>query len=647
MNRDINFDGKPRIDRSRSLTENEFDLSSIIKKDNIPVPKDIDERKERIDKLFTDLGRTLIKGTVVKDGLSKMNPAQDIPISQDNARAVIAAKRLNSKESREGTVITYSMFQNSVDEIFEENWNLRVKFLNVSTPASVYESHREVSSSKEGPGIKNLIKEFLEENGIAGTIISMLTLAPFQSVIFQTLTIEEAAKATQTLQVPAGIAILLELGIKVEQIIEFLNKAKIRPVLNERQIRALDSDPVAKAEALSNFGIDYNEMVESLRNSDNEAIIDYVNEYYSRYGGLVSIDSHLTIDHWIGYLDVARIQHTLRGAVNTADNYSQKFRDMRSGFSASTTEGDIVNDPATTSIHIDLASTLRQLDTYSNTAFDDIVNVFNSQLSDKLYCCLVEIFGYPGDGNLEILRTIAYILRVCAVDLSGHLVSISNIARRFIARKLQSAAFEIMSQLNTLYDKIQNKLIKAFTIDIPGLENCGGMLTLGQMLSFSLSTINKELNFLIRDMMAMLADYATVEPGSWNIAADRRELVGLARVLEVIAEKAELVKLCSKNREKINYQEVSNEIKDEATRNIITNIIENNNPSIQISDDNYNKFFANSEQKVSSRFNFPFGVQEIKDKLGNPETRCSELSEEETLSVAKSFWSNIKSNLAK
>ena len=646
MSRDLEFNGKPKLDRKRLLSEELGSvLQNILTRDRLPVQKEPDLRQERVDILFTDLARTLIKSDIVKNGLALMDPAQEIPIDEFDEKTRAAARRLDERQSRNGEVITYSMYQNAVDSTLAINWNLRVKFLNVKTPATTFSSQNEVSytKSKGYSELGNLLKEFLEENGIAGSIISMLTLAPFQGIIFQTLTVEEGAKTVQALQVPAGLSLLIELGIKAEKIYEFMKKCKLDNAQVEQQITHLGINSQARAEALKEFGVDYEDLKSSLSPNDNETIIDYVSSYYARYGGLVAPSSHLTLDHWIGYLEVSRTQLLLRSAVNSADKYSQKFKNFKAAPETEFSTEDLNPESSPrVKIHLDLASTLRSLDNYSNTIFDDIVDAFSHQISDRAICCLVSIFGYPGDDNLNMLRTIAYILRILSVDLSGDLIQINNVARRFIARKLQSAIFEVLTQLNTVYDKVQNKLAKAFTVDIKGLENCSGMLTLGFALNQSFDLIYRKMRDLIQEISSAIINYGSVEDGTWEVAADRRELLGIARVLEILASRLEVANICSNtSREKIDTSSVSQDIKDEAARNIIHTLLDKSPPSIQISDSDYTKYFNTPTQKYSSNLKYGYGRAVIGASMTDV-NKCGEMSEEDLNRVSESFWTSIK-----
>lgn len=641
----IKFDGKPKIDRQRKLTEDPFtNLTDLLLRDKKPT-SNLTERDKQVEVLFTDLAKTYIKGNVVKNGLSKMEPAQEIPIDEFDEKTRAAARRFDTTQSRNGEVITYSMYQNAVDTLLNRNWDMRLKFLSIKTPGSVFSSSSTSSTenTKGYDAVGNLLKEFYEENGIAGSILAMLTLAPFQSIIFQTLTVEEGAKTTQALQIAAGLAIFIELGIKAEKIYNLLKKSKINLALTEAQITGLEKSEAARAEALSNFGVDYQDLKDSMRQPDSEVIINYVSEYYGRFGGLVEQGGHLTIDHWLAYLDVSRNQQSIRDALNTADSYSQKFRNIRAGVQADIEPVIDPEQPPTTVIHVDLGSVIRELDSQSTEMYDDIVNAFAYQVTDRALCCLVSILGSTKQSNIELLRTMAVILRILATSLTANIIELDNIARRFIARKLQSAVFEIMLQLNQFYDKIQDKLARAFTLQIPGLERCEGMLSLGYAFEMAIEVIYKELESLIRGLMNDIASYGAIERGSWQIAADRRHLLSIAKVLEIIANRIDLANICSKNNnESKDLGTTSQDIKDEAARNVVHQLLEKSPPSIQISDEDYAKYFSNIPSTTSKNLNYKYGIPEIQTPDSEKDGRCAELTEVETEAIADQFWNTVK-----
>lgn len=643
----IKFDGKPSLNRDRKVSEQEFTIPADLVMGDIIPKTETDPRQTQTDELFTDLARTYIKGNVVKKGLSKMEPAQEIPIDEWDEKTRASARRLNITESRDGTVITYSMYQAAVDYVLDKNWENRLRFLTLQAPGKETVTNNNIETNKSYSEAGNLLKEFFEQNGIAGTILSMLTLAPFQSVIFQALTVEEGAKLVQAGQILGGIAIFIELGIKAEKIYNLLKKSKINYALTEAQIVELEKDEVARSIALQNVGIDHTELKQSLELTDHETLINYVSEFYRRNAGLLSTNSHLTIDHWIAYLDVSRNQQSLRGALNTADSYSQKFKNIRS--TEITTDIDFVDRPADdklTTIHVDMASVLRELNSQSIEMYDDIVNAFTYQVTDRAMCCLVSILGATRQSNIDLLRTMAVVLRILATDLAGNIIELDNIARRFIAKKLHSAMFELMLQFNQFYDKIQRKLSSMFTIEIPGLENCQGMLTLGYAINKAFEVIYKQLSWLIRDIMSSISSYGEIEKGSWQIVGDRRHLLSVAKILEILADRIELANICANSGDQQKDLGLSKQdIKDEAARNVIHQLIEKSPPSIQITDEEYSKYFNNIESTTSKNLNIKYGIPEIQQQMSE-DAPCADLSEQQLDSIAEKFWESARTSFS-
>ncbi|MCB1677027.1 MAG: hypothetical protein KDI01_12110, partial [Halioglobus sp.] len=472
----LGYDGTPEFYRDRKLTE--ADVLRPEKEDLLPDTELID-RQAATEQLFDDLSVNYIKGEVLKKGLAKMEPAAFIPIDQSAEPVVAAARRQFQDLSKKGTIITYSMYQNCIDGLMDERWEFRNNYLQV-TPVNSSYSSIDRSESRQGSGIedetKNLIKEFLAENGIAGTIMAVFVASPFQSLIFQSLSPEEAGARSAHLSFAiAGIAFLIELGIKAERIYAFLKKQKLNFALTEEQVVGLE-DPTARAAALSEFGIDYSDLIIDMKVTDYQILSDYVSDYYKLHSGMLQDNSNFTLDHWLAYKQVAYNQQSIRGALNIADKYSDKYRDLKGSTLEPVITGPISASATSsnTDIHIDLASTLRSLNGRTDVLYDDIVRSFNHYLTDGELCCLVSLFGTQSP---ELLRTISTILRILAVSLGGEFIRLDNILRRWIANKLQAAAYEILEQLNTFYHKIDAKLTQAFTIDIDGLPYCSALLS--------------------------------------------------------------------------------------------------------------------------------------------------------------------------
>jgi hypothetical protein len=126
-----------------------------------------------------------------------MEPAQFIPIEDGADLVSKAASRLDNEASLRGTIITYSMYTNAIDFCLKQQWNDRIKYTAITAPVSITNTKTQSSTTKKDDQL-NLIKEFLEQNGIASIIIGMLTLSPFQNIIFSLFFIVIARKYSST-----------------------------------------------------------------------------------------------------------------------------------------------------------------------------------------------------------------------------------------------------------------------------------------------------------------------------------------------------------------------------------------------------------------------------------------------------------------
>lgn len=637
MPKRIDYDGTPELNRKRKLVELPFDLAGSQELDlNLQVDP---TRQNAVDNIYREMARTYIKGNVLLKGLSEMYPAQFIPIEDGADTTKAAARRLALDESRNGTVITYSMFQNAVDTILDNNWTIRVEYLNITAPATKVSTSRQTERNRSGNG--NILKEFLEENAVAGIILAMFTIAPFQTIIFQGLTTEQsAAKGIQTAQIPIGIALLVELGLKAKQIYDMLKSNSLDVALTEAQVVEIEDSQAKRAEILSGIGMDYSEYIDSMKDNDSKLIIDYFNEYYQRYGGMVDQASNLTLDHWIAYLHTAETQQKLRGALNTGPSFSNTFDDIVPE-EEELPPNSFIDNSRKSAVHIDIISSLKELNTYSNTVYDDIVHSFMYQVTDRDLCCLVEIFGAIGDP--ELFRTIAAILRILATSLAANLTLLLNIITRALLKKLQTAVFELMEQLNIAYEKIISKLLEVFTINIDGAESCGGLLSIGMALIESVNVINEQLKWLLNDLMSALTQYSAVDGGTWAIASDRRHLLGIANVLEVLANRLEIANLCDSTDE----QEVKagiTEIKDEAARQILFNVLDEKPASIQLSDEQLFKYFPNQTKRESKSLKYSYGINTTQSSIETDVTsgKCSDsISKEQIANLVSQLKGNI------
>jgi len=620
----LEYDGRKPFQRERKLTEIQ-DIDQF--RDRLTDDAfGTDERQEAIDELFSGLATTFLKGNVIKDGLSKMNPAQFIPIEEyaDSVRA--AATRLAKEDSKDGDRITYSLYQKAIDITLGKKWDLRGEVINMQVPASVEQTSRETTEKlSNAKDTADMVKEFISANGIITTIIGMLTISPFQTVIFQALGVEQGAKGLQIGQIPAGIALFLELGIKAERILAILKGANISTPLVEQQIEELSASPEARAAALDSIGLDYDEFKKGNEFQDSQIIIKYVSEYYARYGGLDRPQGYLTIDHWIAYMHVAQNQQTIRGALNTAPTFSPKFQSYKAQFTDVKPQNDnIFNTEAdgkggTSKIFVQLASSTRAIKESSDGLYEDLIATFNYQLTDRDLCCLVQIFEKLGDPN--IMRTIAGLLRILSTSLGGEIVRIENLISKFLGNLAQDALFEIMANVNEFYYKITHKITKAFTADFENLSSCGGMFSLGWALLHSVRVLFDQVDALLKEISSTIGDFGASNSGSWKLGADRRQLLGVARLLEIQSDRPELANNCAIDKPTIidkNYDQA------------IFSILEEVPPNLVISEEDRKKYFPNPPTFTSENLKFPFGIapEQNSETLG---TDCSEEQQQQRI----------------
>ena len=631
----IDYNGRKPFSRDRKLFETESleQFQDRIEKNAFGQE---DERGKATDELYSDLAKTYLKGRVLRDALSKMDPAQFIPIEEfaDSTRA--AAIRIAREISKDGDIITYSMYQKAVDTILERKWEIRATVLDLQIPASSAQNAEEtkalISNTKNS---SPLLKEFISENGIVTTIIGMLTISPFQTIIFQALGVEEGAKGIQLSQIPAGIALFLEIGIKPERIKSILKDSKISTPLVEEQIDVLANSDVARSNAMSGIGIDYDEFKKSQEFTDCEDIVNYVSQYYGRYGGLDRPNGHLSIDHWVAYLRVAQNQQTLRGALNTSHKFSQKFQNIKDVNSIGVQDNqdpNIFNSDSkkTSKIFTQLASAVVVLKETSNTIYDDIANSFTYYLTDRDLCCLVQIFGEIA--NPKLMQTIASLLRILSVDIGGSIVNIQSMLARLLANLAQDALFELMANVNEFYYKIAHKITKAFTVDIQGFEACSAMLPLGWSLLNAVNTIFEQANKLLKEISSIIGDVGNNQSGEWEAAADRRHLLGIARLLEVLAFRLDLANTCDTSRSGTTSS--IDQINDPKAymNEAIFDILGSAPPVIAFSEEDRGRYFPEVKKTTSKRLKFSYGIESEQNTEDSPKD-CIESDQKARLSA--------------
>jgi hypothetical protein len=320
--KDLDYQGVPELNKKRRLTEILPDSPEA----PAPAPDESDPIEAATTALFTRLGKTYLKGEVLKGGLAAMEPAQTIPISPDADRVSRSADRLDTNGSKRGTVIPFTLYQECVKDLADRQWKVRRVYENVDLPADyesasqrAYKEHDQASEE-----IDNIIDQFLTGEGIAGAILSALAISPFQNLGFQALGLEQGTKAYFSLQVPLGLAVLIELGVKAKRIHDLLKETNNSTPEVEKLVKELDESPEARKKVLDDAGFKYDNFVKSQKATDSKVVLEYCNSYISTHNP----NSTQTYDHWVAYGNVTARQNLVRGALDSATKYSKDFAVM-------------------------------------------------------------------------------------------------------------------------------------------------------------------------------------------------------------------------------------------------------------------------------------------------------------------------------
>lgn len=644
----LGYNGRPEFSRPRKLTEDEYlrPLAGTLS-DQLVEPEN--DRLKNVDRLYGRLAKTYLKGKALEEGLSQMGLAQFIPIEEGADSVSAAATRLDNEQSKKGTQVTFGLFQSCVKIVLAKKWELRLDYLNIQVPASrEIEKKRTVekrSNSRSGGG---LLESFLSDNGIAATIIGMLTISPFQTIIFQGLTVESAAKGIQLAQIPAGIALFLELGIGADKIKDLLASTNVSTPVVEETIDRLDSSPEERAAALGDYGIDYSNFKRVQEVADAEAVIQYVTEYYTRFGGLVEPGSTLTIDHWIAYLHTAQNQQTIKSALYGASTFSPKFRSYEQPDAAEPTlgNGPITSNRGYSNISNELASALQSLNAVTVEAYNDIFQAFTYNLTDNDICCLVQIFG-AADIDTEIIRTLADLMRIVAANASGGIANIASFLLSNLFNMAGDSVFDIVGQLNELYFKVIDKLTKAFTINIDNAPSCTALFSLGWSLIEAVNVLFGQLDSFVAELLSGFNFYGETGAGSWEASADRRNLLSLAAILEALSNQIDFINSCE-SISNVPAGAVPNDIVDPSE--IVFDMIGTEPPTLNIPREKVEKYFPDLQRKQSKLLKFDYGIETLQNSestqnntQANVMASCSEnLSSEALESMAYQLQSALK-----
>lgn len=616
MSSDLEYVGKPELRRRRELVEIpvDTDLSPLMR------PDESDPIDSGSIALFTNLGRVYLKGEKLKEGLSAMAPAQFIPISDSADQVSRSAERLDEEGSKKGTIILFSLYRLCVNILADRQWKVRRIYENVHLPDTETMHKTSVEQYEHGgEDLDNIIKSFLSGDGVAGAILSALTISPWQIPGFALLSPEEtAAKSYFALQVPVGIAVMVELGLKARRIKKLLKDANSSNTEVETLVNKLSESKEERHKVLRRAGLEPEKFEKSQKINDAKTILEYCNSYISSH---IS-DSPEVYDHWIAYGNVTARQNLVRGALDTATIYSREFseafdRDRPSNI----TSGDVVINHASSNpqvkINSVIASHFNDLEKESDDAYDAILNSFMFQISDSDLCCVVELLGSMDPGGL---RLISQILKIASVDLQAEIVLIQDAFYRLLVDASASATYGIISRVDKISDDLAVRMLTAIE-DMQKklgfeLEHCPAFRDIGVALTFGIDAIRSKIELMLLDILNYIEQLGTTTSLVWHVPAERRYLLSMAKILDVLAFKLEAASVCEK-REETRYQELVGEAKDQAANEIIHTLLDKSPPSIQISDDDIKKYFPNLKPSKSPRFGFTYGPKTIfPDRIG-------------------------------
>jgi hypothetical protein len=195
------------------------------------------------------------------------------------------------------------------------------------------------------------------------------------------------------------------------------------------------------------------------------------------------------------------------------------------------------------------------------------------------------------------------------------------------------------------------KLTKVFTVDIEGLERCSGLVTVGWALQESMRSMFSRIKNLLKAIMSDIHSYGTQNSGEWTISADRRHLLGIARIIEILATRLEVASVCDNKINNGNQPGMSSsnfrEPKDSVEFEVVHSIMGGSPPSIQLSRQEIDKYFPNIQPKTSKRLKFTIGIPGLQNLEALNNNNCNQTaSKEEINELYNMFSSAMKQEFA-
>jgi len=443
------------------------------------------------------------------------------------------------------------------------------------------------------------------------------SVSPTQLTDYSALTSKESgAKASQGIKVPVGIALLIELGVKAVRIIQMLKDVgQSGPSID--QIVQDMANPTKRKKVLDDAGMEPDKFYKASRGDDAKVILEYCKDYINN-----NKPSDPTVfDHWIAYGNVAARNNLLRSALDTATNYSKDFSDAFDKDAAKPgVGGNLIQNFSSNNPHghisAEIGSHYNDLDRESDSVFDQILNTFMYQVTDADLCCLVEIFGSMDTGGLKL---ISQILKILATDLQAELAILQDAFLRLLVNAATSAVYAVIARLNKVADDLGTRMIESIE-DIQKelgfeLDHCPTFKDIGIALAFGIDGIRGKVGLMLMDILSYTEQLGSSRGVgvSWDVPAERRHLLTIAKIFDVLSSKLDAAKACESSADDAPYtvDQIVGEAKDQAAHEIIHTLLDKSPPSIQISDDDVKKYFPNLVPSKSRMFGFVYGPKTI------------------------------------
>ncbi|RMG43030.1 MAG: hypothetical protein D6732_00525 [Methanobacteriota archaeon] len=620
----LDYNGIPDFRRERVLVEPELRTSEL------PTKSEDKEEEKAVTKLFNDISKTYIRGEKLKEKLKLIFPGQTIPV--DNDLVAAACRRVDAIQTNNGTIIPYSVFTAQVDFIVDQLWQIKRRYEQLDLPPEIREES--FSSFLLPDKGASLLTGFITGSGAAGALLASTILLVFYSPAISALSFEDATKAIFLSDIPFGIAVLLELGVKVKDIIDTLKAKNIDDKNIENLANELASSSERRKKALESGGINTDDLREAMALKDARTIVDYCIHYISGH----SDNSHITYDHWIAYANIAKRQLHVRAYTEMAPMFSRTFRSI---ISSRDYEDEAPDSPFVNSsdriqlISDELESAVRYVGTTADEEYQHIVNVFMNNISDRDLCCLVELFGAPSGSLQRMVSLISASLKLLAADVKVNFTE--KLAIDLFAGGINLIGYSIIKQIVKIYDRLIAKLERLFNKFQPYYIECTTVWHLKRAIEEIAFTLK---NMLIGLISELAMDLDRMRIADWTLVGDRRWALEMAAILDALASGLASAESCADNDNP--GQDVADPL-SLAASSITREFIANPSPSLDFTTQELKLYFPNLKPSTSTKLGLKLGPDTIKQSQIqiDPADSSNCGSYKEILSSAQDIFGNI------